>query len=480
MKNVRLWIILAVALGLRAALYTAAVQDRERAFAPDSWEYWILAANLTGLEWEPSDHVFLIYPGEPCYGQWGQEVFRTPGYPTFLTITWLHRHGPHFPVGWSAALAIQLLVDAHLVLLTFLLGRALIGEGAGLVAAALQAISPLAIAACCRVLSDSLFAFLLTASLLLIVRHFRTGGWWALVWSALLLGAACYVRPIGLPIAGAYALVLLFRSKRLRRTAAFVCVTAACIAPWVARNVVVADFVGFSSVTSEGLYYYSAAEVVARTKGIPVEEARRQLIKANPHGREAMSLSPVPWNRTMPTSRPMVAPGVNATWRRQRALEIIAEHPWLFAQVHLGGCLAFWLPGATEVLEVAGYTTGGKGTLEVLHTKGLWAAAEHYFGGDLTAMLLAGAMALVLLVKYFGVAVCLLVKCRPRMPAAAWLMGLIVLVSFLLPGPAAHPRFRVPVEPILSIAAAVGWCVLIAAPRRRRAQRVAESTHEDQ
>jgi hypothetical protein len=345
----------------------------------------------------------------------------------------------------------------------------------------------------------------------------------------------------------------------------------------VVRNAVVASHPGFSSVTAEGLYYYSAAEVVARRRGITIEAARLLLYQADewkwkasppssmtpnqppPVSRPwedappraelpgysespyssadavwralhplsdaeammdksarleyALRARPVPEGWTfrlrlmepdttqMPTTAPTAfaafvlsslgpvastampeaKPGVGAAFRRRRALEIIGEHPWLYARIHLAGCLAFWLPGATEVLEVAGYTTGGKGTLAVLHTKGLSAAMEHYFGGDRSAMWLAGAMALVLLVKYFGVAACLVAKCRPRMSAAGWLLGLIVLVSFLLPGPAAHPRFRVPVEPILSIAAAVGWCALIGALRRRRASgRAANSSHEDQ
>ena len=44
-----------------------------------------------------------------------------------------------------------------------------------------------------------------------------------------------------------------------------------------------------------------------------------------------------------------------------------------------------------------------------------------------------------------------------RASSAAWLMGLIVLVAVLLPGPAGHPRFRVPIAPLLSVAAAAGW-----------------------
>jgi hypothetical protein len=183
------------------------------------------------------------------------------------------------------------------------------------------------------------------------------------------------------------------------------------------------------------------------------------------------------------------------------------------------------------VLEVAGLTTGGKGTLDVLHRQGLWAAVRHYFGDNTKAMWLAGAMLLVPLVRYAGVLMLVLGKLplpwrrggqastpgrrgdaetrglpaeasakvghgegmgngdwlrngtlsavsvpvpvshagrRPAMGAEVWLCLLLVLVAFLLPGPAGHPRFRVPVEPILSVAAAAGWALLAA--RRRIAR----------
>jgi len=41
--------------------------------------------------------------------------------------------------------------------------------------------------------------------------------------------------------------------------------------------------------------------------------------------------------------------------------------------------------------------------------------------------------------------------------------------AWLLPGPVNNPRFRVPVEPILSVWAATGWVGLIEWRRRRRA-----------
>jgi 4-amino-4-deoxy-L-arabinose transferase-like glycosyltransferase len=389
----------------------------------------------------------------------GPEIFRTPGYPAFLTIVTAAAGSGWPQMGLWLAMGLQVLIDVHLVLLTFLLGRALASQRAGLVAAAFQAISPLAVAASCRVLSDSLFAFLLMGSLLLMVRHFRTGSWRALLGAAVVLGAACYVRPVGLAFSGLFAAVLLCRAKRLRRAAGFAAVVAACVAPWVARNAAVADYAGFSSFAGDSLYYFSAAEVIARQEQIPSQAARDRLRRMGE-----------PTVRSVPPQ----TPGRWARYRRRRAMEILGEHPWMYMGIHLKGCVAFWLPGATEVLEIAGCTAGGKGTLEVLHREGPLAAARHYFGGDTAAMWLAAGMVLILLVRYAAVALCGLWRLRLRMPAAAWLCILLVAASFLLPGPAAHPRFRVPVEPILSVAAAIGWIGLIGRFHGRKRDR--EST----
>ena len=83
-------------------------------------------------------------------------------------------------------------------------------------------------------------------------------------------------------------------------------------------------------------------------------------------------------------------------------------------------------------------------------------------------MILAGVMVMILLVRYLGVVLCGLRRLRLRtMTAGGWLCVLLVVTACLLPGPANHPRFRVPVEPILSVAAAIGYLGLMEWRRRK-------------
>ena len=125
-----------------------------------------------------------------------------------------------------------------------------------------------------------------------------------------------------------------------------------------------ADYMGFSTFATDGMYYFAAPEVVAATEGIPPAEAREELKSAD-------ALANV--GKT---------PGQAAAARSREAVRIIREHPWVYARIHLLGSLGVFLPAATDVLQTAGITRGERGTVDVLHTQGLVAAVRHYFGDN--------------------------------------------------------------------------------------------------
>jgi hypothetical protein len=561
MKDLRLLGILFIALAVRTVMLFSVFQHVGRAITPDSRDYGELGQNWAQCGQYLSTQAGITPATSGGYsGVLDPEIFRTPGYPAEIMVsmkianffrekthmsTATHDEPFYYPPAkyQKILLSFQVLLDLHLVLLTFFLGRALAGHGAGLAAALFQAISPLAAAASCRILSDGVFAFMLTAALLLLLRHFRSGGWWSLLSAGLMMGAACYVRPVGLAFSAIMALVILcsrrgmgrgmgilpmsptgilpvssiptyvgispvvssspgraetalrlmggtpmprpeapsfaeatagrltadtavLHPKRVLRVAAFAAVVVACIAPWVIRNGITADYWGFSSFATDSIYWYSAAEIEALRQNLPVEEVRDQFSREEYLSYGAfLNLSA---GRSLPGRSPHFRTiGSLARYRWDKARSIILAHPWDFLSIHLKGDIAFWLPGAPDALEVLGYTSGGKGTLDVLHRKGLVAAAKHYFGDNTTAMALAGVMVVILLVRYAGIMLCGLWRLRPRMTAAGWLCLLLVLTAWLLPGPANHPRFRVPVEPILSVAAAIGYLGLLEWRRRR-------------
>ncbi|MFA6133030.1 MAG: glycosyltransferase family 39 protein [Phycisphaerae bacterium] len=453
MNTRTLTLIILAALIVRLALLAGIWNDgvggprggQPRYLMPDSEGYIKLAASL-------ADSARFAMDDKP-------EIFRTPGYSLLLTFG-----APFGQSWWRAVIVLQILLDVATVYLAFLLGWMMVGQRAGLWAAALQAFSPLAIAASNRILSDTAFAFLLAWTLVLLVFHLKSRRLWPLIAAAVFLGAACYVRPVGLAMAAVCAAVLLADGlvqgrkrrgaedaaetrdrqtvRRARRAlgpaAAFGGIVILCVAPWVVRNGLAAQYWGFSSFAGDGAYFFAVPELISATEGVPAATAREMMKREDQRDNEGLS------------------PGAAARARRSRVWQAIGEHPWLYAKIHLKGCWGFFLPGATDLLEMAGLTAGNAGTVDVLHREGLAAAVKHYFDDRQWAMLLAVPLAAVPMVLYAGVLLCIVRRLSWRMPAEVWLLAAIVIVAMLLPGPFGLPRYRLPVLPVLGVAAGAG------------------------
>jgi len=433
-KRILTIILLAAAL-IRFGLLAVAWNTPERLITPDAQDYLELSASL-------AEEGAFSRDGLP-------EIIRTPGYPVFLLIA-----RPFGAGGWRVVVILQIFLDLAVVALTYRLGIRLADGKAALVAAGFQAVAAVCIVASLRVLSDGLFAFLFLAAILLLIHHFQTGTWWMLLCSAALLGVACYVRAVGLAAVTICVIVLLFRPKRLARAGAFVGIVLVLLAPWILRNSVRANYVGFSSFAGDGAYHFAAPVVLCRAEGITIERARKKLTAS------------LPSNPSAP--RGFDNPSTLARQRRQRVWQVFAEYPGTFTKMHLEGSLAFWLPAAPQVLETVGWTTGQRGTRAVLLESGPGAAIQHYFQGNVVAMLWTAAMAIVLAVKYGGVGICLVGKVRGSISAAGVLAGLLVGTFALAGGLGSVPRYRLGIEPFLSVAAAVGILRCIQTVQRRK------------
>src|SRR5208283_5228225 len=119
------------------------------------------------------------------------EINRTPGYPLFLAVC-----GLSGPLGYGVAQIVQVLLDVFLVFLTYRFAAQLIGPTAALLAAALQALSVPAIVSSVLIMSDNLFALIITLTIVILVRYFREQKWSLLALSAVLTAIATYVRPV--------------------------------------------------------------------------------------------------------------------------------------------------------------------------------------------------------------------------------------------------------------------------------------------
>jgi hypothetical protein len=150
--------------------------------------------------------------------------------------------------------------------------------------------------------------------------------------------------------------------------------------------------------------------------------------------------------------------------QRQMGRAILLAYPGTFLRVHSTTSLNSLLPAGTGLLEMLGVTQGNRGTLSVLHTEGLLAAVKYYFGSNFTAMVVMIPELLFLVIQYLAGLAYALRQLRLRglnWGPVGWLIILTILAFVLVGGPAAVPRFRLPVEPLLNIAAGAGVAMLL-------------------
>lgn len=227
--------ILAVALGIRLVLAVLVQAQLDQPpgrlclIAGDAEGYWELARKLiTGQDYALYD--------PPRY------VLRTPGFPAVLAASMVV-----FGENPFAARCILACLGAAACGLTYLLGRELVNETVGLLAASYTALSPTLSLFSVMLLSETTFAAAALLSLLLLARVTRPG-FGKPVWqgglAGIAMGLATLVRPtwlaVGVVLAGAIALRGggSWKLRALTLGSVLTGLTAA-LAPWTIRNAIV-------------------------------------------------------------------------------------------------------------------------------------------------------------------------------------------------------------------------------------------------
>ena len=304
-------------------------------------------------------------------------------------------------------------------------------------------VSPAAVVASVRLLSESLCALLVTAAVLLAVRYLQGARRRLAGWSGALMGLACLVRPICLPAAGVMALILAGTRRKRLGAVAFAAGAGALVVPWMGRNYLRTGYGNLAGVGDFNLFYCNAAALLEARPQTELTPAQARLV--------VLAESVEPW----PDMRRLNDPGFLRTCRRE-GIALIRRNPLSYAAMHLRTTLNVFLPAATDVLEVLGTTAGGKGTLAVIRRDGVLAGVRHYFGGRTWLLWVCAPVVAITAAKFLAAVVGVGVHLRRRISPAGWLVALTAACFILLPGPVAHARFRVPVAGLLSLAAAVG------------------------
>ena len=420
------WIfgILILALILRLALVVSVQGHFERANEPDTASYTTLASRLVNGEG------FIDDP------------HRTPVYPLFIAFFyWVFGEQP-LPIIFA-----QIILSLLTVYMTYIIGKGLLSETAGILAALLMAISIESITNAFFILTETIFATLFIGSLLsyIIFRKSRKRRW--ILFSGLLMGLAVLCRPIATYFTLLFIfLILIDQAKdwgeRIINSLLYAAATMALIIPWIIWNYASAGIATISTISNYNLLFYNAASLQANQSGLSEGEIRETLKDQVAQLMEQRGLSDTIYNRDL--------------IYKELALKIIFSDPIRYSCLHLKSDLNNLLPGVTDLTEILGITVGGKGTLAVLNKDGLMAAIRHYFEDKAWLIgIFAPAIILLVLTYLTGLAgIGILIKDRNWFALEILLLPIIYLL--LIPGAPSNQRFRAPAMPYICLLAAQG------------------------
>lgn len=195
------------------------------------------------------------------------EVIRTPGYPIFLTIGIFARN---VEVITSALQIILSIISCYLI---FLIGKIITNANSAKFAALLFCFEPLSITYAFYLLSETLSIFLLLLAFYQFVIFLKRDRYLNLIASAMALVSAIYVRPIAYSLIIFWVILIFLKGKQsFRSVAFFLLLTLPLLGLWHVRNVIRADYIGFSAVSDVMLYFYHASSIEAQQKGLPFRQ----------------------------------------------------------------------------------------------------------------------------------------------------------------------------------------------------------------
>lgn len=402
--------IFAAALSLRLT-YVLSVSS-ESLTVGDQAEYGAIAENLA------KGRGFAIQPEIPTPA-------RAPGYPAFVAAVYAASgHSSRAVLVLQAALS-----AATCLLLLWLLRETLEDENAARLGAGLLAVYPVLIVYSGRLLTETLFTFLLAASMLLLARHLRRGRPWEAALSGLVMGLAALVRP-GILLVPWLILGLMLLHGRLRAMAwlGYAAAFFMTLVPWTLRN---QELFGIRSlcVRGPGFGLYTTGRM---TLGMSYEEASQgyyELTK-RPEYREV----------TFEKGRSPLAELDKRSTRE--GTELILARPLAYARIVAKRLPRFWITSHSSVFNVdqpiSEYRRQGRwapiafrGALMLLHAAILAAAG---WGVWLLKDRWREAALLAAVPLYMTIHITFDMIPRYHLPALPYLLGLAALPGVRLVG----------------------------------------------
>lgn len=369
------------------------------------------------------------------------QIVRTPGYPLFLVSIF-----SLFGENWMAALAIQSILSAATIGLTYLIGARVWNERVGLLAALLLGLDINTLRFSFMLLTESLFAFFLTLFSLFFTillsdsvnRKKRAAAFLA----GLFLAIATHIRPVSyylaLPALIGW-LIWEFTQKTdgrilTQNAALFLLPIILLVGGWQIRNARVAGDSQFSAIESINLINYRAAMIVAEREGSTRDDAMTRIYQEYKLDK---------------------SPGWGQKWRAA-GLQIIRKNPLTFIKQYAKGLVNIFLGTGSEGLpallgapKTEASLFGDLLRLSYVEYVQRWIVLQPiYF------ILFAFSFAHMLLI-YVCSSSGIYSQVKQGAPISVlFLLGTLLYLILISAGPEASSRFRVPVTPTLALFAA--------------------------
>lgn len=291
------------------------------------------------------------------------ELERTPAYPLLIVLcSFIHNRD-------IALVIAQCILSCFTIFLIYKISIELFNDiRIALIGSFFYSIEPLSILYTSKIMTESLFTFLIMLFSYFLVLHLKSKKIKYIILSALFLSFSVYTRPIALFLNLLITLVFLFSKtkNKVKISLIFLLLSSSLISGWLIRNYVVANYIGFSSRIDKNIYFYNAAWIIAKKKNGNFYEERNKRMK------EILTIAKNFYNSNGFNQRRYY------DYLRQEGSKIILDDLPLYFSLHFKGVIDTLLnPGATEYLrmfnfnynkayEILGeyYITGAVGTLK--------------------------------------------------------------------------------------------------------------------
>lgn len=325
------------------------------------------------------------------------------------------------------------------------------GKKVSYIAGGLYALNLTSIAVSPLILADSILGLCCSYALYYTVCAFRRKSLPHFACACLALGAGCWMKPICTPLLsggmGVLALVCFFPQwKRIFCGWIIVFLTVLILLfPVMLRNYRAGAEFDMDSNRGEMLYHSGSAIlgfVTGENTGIIRDRLRKE---SETHFAAHEKEFALVRTRNL--------------YNHKKYLALIRQYPAAFLATHLPQWTML-LPDLPTFLENNKRTVTGRGTLDVMRQKGIFAALKHYLSGNYYLMLPAVPFLLATLFLYAGaflMILCLIKKRRYKMLLLCCAFGFYLLFAG---GPVTMPRYQIPALGIFCVLAGMYITIL--------------------